>query len=224
MVQSASSLADPARLGGSPDGVAEAGEDVSPWLRVYEAMRRHRRSVRLRAHDYRAGLYFVTVCTHGRQRLFGDVVDGEVVLSVAGRVARDAWLRTAEVRPSVVLDAFLVMPDHVHLLFGVVPDDTPRADDGSSRRGVLQYAPTSGLPRSFESPSRSVGSIVRGYKGAVTNAIKRRWQTPDARVWQRSFHDRVVLTDREAAAIRRYIADNPARWDPDADRTDRHRA
>ncbi|PAP79754.1 hypothetical protein B1759_11840 [Rubrivirga sp. SAORIC476] len=180
-------------------------------------MRRHRRSVRLRAHDYRAGLYFVTVCTHGRQRLFGDVVDGEVVLSVAGRIAR---VRTAEVRPSVVLDAFVVMPDHVHLLFGVVPDDTPRADDGSSRRGVLQYAPTDGAPRSFQSPSGSVGAVVRGYKGAVTNAIKRLWQAPDARVWQRSFHDRVVRTGREADAIRRYIADNPARWDPDAGRAD----
>ena len=43
-------------------------------------------------------------------------------------------------------------------------------------------------------------------------------------VWQRSFHDRIVRTDREANTLRRYIAENPARWDPDADRADGHRA
>ena len=166
----------------------------------------------------------MTICTRGRQRLFGDVMDGEVVLSEAGRIARDEWLRTAEVRPNVVLDAFVVMPDHVHLLFGIVPAaDGPHPADGPPRRGVLQYAPTD-VPRTFASPSGTVGAIVRGYKGAVTRHIWAALGREIGHVWQRGFHDRVVRTDREAAALRRYIHKNPARWDPTADRAGGHRA
>ena len=183
---------------------------------------RRRRSVRLRHHAYRGGLYFVTVCAFGRQPLFGTVVDGEMALSAFGRIARDEWVRTSEVRPSVVLDEFVVMPDHVHLLFGVVPDDggpepvrnTPSV--GATRRVAptdrVRSGPTSG----------SVGAIVGQYKSVVTKRV--RAFDPTVRVWQRGFHDRVVRTDREAAALRRYIEANPARWDPDADRPDGHRA
>ena len=85
------------------------------------------------------------------------------------------------------------------------------------------------LPAEFGSPVRTCGGPLRPvdhaqYKSIVT---KRIWATlgrGTGPVWQGRYHDRVVRTDREAAAIRRYIADNPARWDPDADRADGHRA
>ena len=186
--------------------------------------RRDRRSVRLRAHDYRGGLYVVTVCTHGRQRLFGDVRDGAVALSPFGRIANDEWARTEEVRPTVVLDAFVVMPDHVHLLFGIVPDETTAA----TRRDtppVCPY-PTGGAGpggrRFGTAVAGSVASIMRQYKSLVTKRI--RAIDPTVRVWQARFHDRVVRTDREADALRRYVAENPARWDPRAHRADGHRA
>ena len=182
---------------------------------------RHRRSVRLRAHDYRGGLYFVTACTAGRRPLFGGVVSFEMALSAVGQIAHDEWVRTGEVRPDVVLDAFVVMPDHVHLLFGIA---APRATTvpPTGGRGVLQYAPT-GEARTFGSPSRTVGAVIRGYKGAVTRAVRARGRGTDA-VWQRGSYDRVVRTDREAEAVRRYVRENPARWHLRGDRRDGHRA
>ncbi|MEM1117855.1 MAG: hypothetical protein AAGJ11_15190 [Bacteroidota bacterium] len=87
-----------------------------------------RRSVRLRRHDYAGGLYFITICTRRRQPLFGEVLAGQMVLSALGAIARDEWRRTEAVRPTVRLDAFVVMPDHVHLLFGIAGDD--RLGDG----------------------------------------------------------------------------------------------
>ena len=178
---------------------------------------RRRRSVRLRLHDYRGGLCFVTICTHGRQPLFGHVADGAMCLSSFGRIANDEWARTAEVRPSVVLDAFVVMPDHAHLLFGIVPGGLEALPTtvGATRR----VAPTDGRRPGLA--SGSVGAILGQYKSVVTKRI--RAVDPAVRVWQRGFHDRVVRTDREAAALRRYVADNPARWDPAADRPDGHR-
>ena len=164
----------------------------------------------------------MTVCTCRRQRLFGDVAAGEMRLSIAGRVAREEWLRTPEARETIALDAFVVMPDHVHLLFGIVPEGGAGSAPGYGR-GVLQYAPTN-VARAFRSPSKTVGAAIRAFKGAVTRgvwAIEGREIGP---VWQRGFYDRVVRNDREADAIRRYIDQNPARWTGSEDRPDGHRA
>lgn len=57
----------------------------------------------------------------------------------------------------------------------------------------------------------------------MTSSVNRLRQSPGEKVWQRGFHDRVVRTDREADALRRYAAENPARWEPTADRADGHR-
>ena len=100
---------------------------------VYDPKRHHRRSIRLRGYDYaQAGAYFVTIVTQGRECLFGQVVNGEMRLNDAGRIAQDELLRTAVIRPRVTLDAFVVMPNHIH-------DIIVLSDHG---RGTLQRAPT----------------------------------------------------------------------------------
>ncbi|OZC01701.1 transposase [Rubricoccus marinus] len=170
---------------------------------------RDRRSVRLRTHDYADGLYFITICTHRRQRLFGDVEEGEMLRSPLGDIAHAEWIRTEDVRPTCILDAFVVMPDHVHLLFALLPPEAS-GEQGSERR--------------FRSPSANAASIVRGYKGAVTRAVWDREGREVGPVWQRGFFDRVVRTEREADHVRQYIAENPSRWHGlDATRRDGHR-
>ncbi|MEM7787709.1 MAG: hypothetical protein AAF594_08285, partial [Bacteroidota bacterium] len=68
-------------------------------------------------------------------------------------------------------------------------------------------------------------TVVRSYKSAVTRAVNLTRGTPGVAVWQRGYHDRVVRTAAEAAAVRRYIAENPARWTPrGGNRRDGHRA
>lgn len=92
--------------------------------------RHHRRSIRLRGHDYReAGAYFVTVCTWQRGCLFGEIIDGEMELNGFGECVRDEWHQTAVIRPQVSLNAFVVMPNHVH---GIVCFDAQ--EEGKARR------------------------------------------------------------------------------------------
>src|SRR5512146_2828735 len=75
----------------------------------------HRRSIRLRDFDYsQAGAYFVTICTYERACRFGDVVDGDMRLNEAGRIVEQCWAAIPIHFPDVVLDAFVVMPNHVH--------------------------------------------------------------------------------------------------------------
>lgn len=80
-----------------------------------DSPRRHRRSIRLKGYDYRQpGAYFVTICTHRWQSLFGEVIDGEMVLNSVGGIVEKEWLKAAVVRSNVTLDEFVIMPNHLH--------------------------------------------------------------------------------------------------------------
>ena len=75
----------------------------------------HRHSIRLKDYDYsQAGAYFVTICTWNRECLLGEIIDEVMVLNDVGNIVRDEWLKTAEVGKEIVLDEFVVMPNHIH--------------------------------------------------------------------------------------------------------------
>jgi putative transposase len=96
----------------------------------------HRRSIRFKVHDYtQPAAYFVTLCTHERAHLFGQVVDGAMQLNECGEIVRAEWFQTAVVRPYVVLnpDEFVVMPNHIHGIIWIVGNDN--GDDGVDNGG-----------------------------------------------------------------------------------------
>jgi len=94
-----------------------------------------RKSIRLKGYDYsQKGAYFITICTQSRKCLFGNIVDGKMVLSKIGEIIANEWSNTPELRPNIELDEFVVMPNHIH---GIVVITEP-----ARRRGVLQYAPS----------------------------------------------------------------------------------
>lgn len=77
--------------------------------------RHHRRSIRLPRYDYtRPGAYVITIVAHERECLFGEILNGEMVLKPAGRIVEREWTRLAKRFPDVDLDAMVVMPNHVH--------------------------------------------------------------------------------------------------------------
>ncbi|MGO9119202.1 MAG: transposase, partial [Desulfomonilaceae bacterium] len=74
-----------------------------------------RRSIRLADYDYsQGGAYFVTICTHDRKCLFGNISNGEMRLNEVGEIVQDVWLRTEQIRREISLDTFVLMPNHVH--------------------------------------------------------------------------------------------------------------
>ena len=92
----------------------------------YDAEIHHRRSIRLRGYDYSLpGAYFVTVVVQDRLCLFGDIVDGEMRLNAAGDSMRQAWLRMPDQFPSIDIDAFVVMPNHLHGIIVINDAETP---------------------------------------------------------------------------------------------------
>ncbi len=101
----------------------------------YDPNRHHRRSIRLPGYDYRQpGAYFVTICVYQRQYLFGDIVDGRMVLNQYGMVVADEWQKSAVIRREIKLDASVVMPNHFH---GIVIIDNNHV--GANGRSPLQW-------------------------------------------------------------------------------------
>ena len=99
---------------------------------IYRSDSHRRRSIRLPGYDYaQAGLYFVTVCTQGRQCLFGEVVDGEMRLNEYGEIVAESWSWLSEQYSYVDLDAAVVMPNHFHGIIVFTVSDTL---EGSSSR------------------------------------------------------------------------------------------
>lgn len=98
----------------------------------YNPKRHHRCSHRLKGYDYTAyGFYFVTICTYQRQHLFGEIQKGQMILSTIGTVAQAHWQRLPRHFPELILDAFVMMPDHMH---GILIIGGDRAIHASSLR------------------------------------------------------------------------------------------
>ncbi len=85
----------------------------------------HRRSIRLKGYDdSSADAYFVTICTQNRECLLGQIVDEEIHISEMGVIVQAEWMRTAEIRNNVLIDEFIIMPNHMHgILFLRERDD-----------------------------------------------------------------------------------------------------
>jgi putative transposase len=102
----------------------------------YDPNRHHRRSIRLKGYDYtQPGAYFVTLCHHERMPLFGEIVNGEMRLNDIGRVAERCWLDIPSDFPHVALDAFVIMPNHVHGILWIIesPPNGGNAGNGNGR-------------------------------------------------------------------------------------------
>ena len=183
---------------------------------TYNPQKHHRKSIRIPEYDYSTpGAYFITVCTHNRECLFGDIVDGEMHLNAFGDTVVEQWARTAEMRPRIHLDEFIVMPNHIH---GIL-----MMSDTGARRGTLQRAPTNiqvSVEQFGKPTSDTIPTIVRLFKSTTTKQINELRKTPGVAVWQRNYHENVIRNDASLIRIRAYIANNPAQWTLDQDHKD----
>lgn len=163
-----------------------------------------RKSIRLKEFDYSsAGAYFVTICTHDRECLFGTVADEKIVLNDIGRIVENEWLQTAEIRDNVFTDAYIIMPNHVHGILFI--------EEMANVGATGPVAPT----KSGTLQPNTLGSIIGQFKSVVTKKIRRSGRINFK--WQRGFYDRVIRNDDELNRIREYIVYNPLKWQEDND-------
>ncbi|NJM41641.1 MAG: hypothetical protein HC853_13225 [Anaerolineae bacterium] len=183
----------------------------------------HRRSIRLPDYDYaQSGAYFITICTQSRELLFGDVVNDGMVLSELGQMVEAHWQNISAHFDQLALDAFVVMPNHLHGILVLVDSGTPAMErakhfgDATGQLG-LHSRNASPLRRGDGTQAGSVAAIVQNFKSVTTRKINQMRGLVGRTVWQRNYHERVIRDARELEAKRKYIADNPMQWALDAE-------
>jgi REP element-mobilizing transposase RayT len=152
-----------------------------------------RKTMRYRGHDYRAPCcVHVTICTHHRQPLFGRVTADGMVLNNAGHLVDRALRAIHDDAKGIAIEPYIIMPDHVHAV--ITLGTHPLADPGRSVSDVV----------------RDVKTIVqRSWPGGIKRA---EWPPYEGHLWQLSFYDTIIRSDRQLEATRAYILENPARW------------
>ena len=161
----------------------------------------HRRSIRLPGYNYsQNNAYFITLCTQNRKPIFGEIIDDKMVLNKSGTIAEQYWLEIPDHFPKVILDEFIIMPNHIHGILFI-----------RNRVGVQNLEP---LQNRFQHiiPD-SIGSIIRGFKIGLTKWFRQ--NTRKQKIWQRNFYEHIVRTDDELNEVREYIQNNQIDWEKD---------
>ena len=231
----------------------------------YDPSIHHRRSIRLRGWDYgKPGKYFITICCQDKVCLFGEVVQGKMILNQAGKIAQECWLAIPQHYPNTTLHEFIIMPNHVHGIIEIISKNTDSNQEKNEIKGLdmdihhgldmdnhhgldmdihhgLDMDIHHGLDMAggnvvvgnaggndnsplhspqpfnnynssphFKSPSKTIGSIVRGFKIGVTKWMRQ--NTNVYHVWQRDYYDDIIWDSQKYNRIAKYIIDNPLKW------------
>lgn len=184
--------------------------------------RPQRRSIRLRRFDYAsAGAYFVTLCTKDRACVLTDPV-------ITG-IIQDVWPALPGWFPTIELDEFVIMPNHVHLIAWLLASDTVGAGHASAHAvPASDWARASLAPTEWRIPqpdktnlSPTLGEVIGTFKSLVFTVYLDWLESHDparrAKFWQRNYYEHVIRSDPELNAIRRYIQENPIHWNEDRD-------
>lgn len=168
-----------------------------------------RKTIRFQGYDYsQEGLYFVTLCCWDKVCRFGKVQIGEMVLNEMGEIARTEWLKTEQIRQNVELGEFIIMPNHMHAI--IIINNNIAVGANCIRPDVDVQNGVCNTP--LQSPSHTIGAIIRGYKSAVTRQIKLMYGMQDIRIWQRNYYEHIIRNDHSYQNISDYIKSNPSNW------------
>ena len=190
---------------------------------IYNSNRHDRHSIRLKGYDYsRQGLYYITLCCQDRICLFGEIIDEKMILNDAGKIANECWNQIPEHFPNTILHEYIVMPNHIHGIIEIMEthdkQDLRRGEKFFVWTGEKSFAPTINanaptINAQFNSPSKTIGSIIRGYKIGVTKWFRNNSEIYT--VWQRNYYDIIIRNEQSYDFISDYIIHNPINWHKD---------
>ena len=166
-----------------------------------------RKDIRLKNYDYsRNGRYFITICTADKICYLSDIVPqnvGDAALGIPdnndifvspfiklteyGKIVCSNINKINQIYKFVSVEKYVIMPDHIHLILCVDYDESAGGRSGAT------------------SPTKSVPQIINGLKTISTKQI-------GFTIWQRSYYDRIIRSEKEYTEICRYIDNNPINW------------
>jgi len=180
------------------------------------------KSGRLKNWDYsNSGIYFVTICTLNHNKFFGKIENGKMIYKQSGEIVKDELLKTFEIRKYLKLINWVIMPNHLHLLFCVreFPVQTLRKNVETCRRRVSTYN-KSVSENNIHKPeiaikkwkANSVGSTINQIKSISTKRIRNKNLFF---AWQSRYYDEIIFDQKRLIQVVNYIKNNPKNWEKD---------
>lgn len=170
---------------------------------MYDPLRHHRKSIRLKGYDYRKpGAYFVTIFVRKRLPLFGVVKYGNMILNTAGIMVQKTWDEIPEFYPGVIVDSAIVMPDHFHGI--IILQSSPEMPSGSDKS-----------TSHYNSNNLSLPEVIGRFKSMTTTRYIKcvhqyGWSPFKRKLWHRNYYEHIIRNKRDLNRIQNYIHDNPA--------------
>ena len=186
--------------------------------------------------DYSSnGLYFLTIVTQHRECNLGEIVNGEMILSDFGKIVENEWFKSFEIRSELLLDEFIIMPNHIHAIVEIKTDDSVDSDeksvsiplDTNGRSYLTVESETKKIKLNQDLPIRlpkSISSFIAGFKAAVNskiddyideNQLKIPKYNRNNHFFQPNYHDHIIRNHFAYHRIKKYIINNPIKWDKD---------
>ena len=168
----------------------------------------HRRSSRLKEYDYsQIGAYFITICIYNKRCLLGKVKNGKIELNIAGQIIKKWWLELPHKFPNIKIDEYIVMPNHLHGIISIIKTNV----------GADPCVCPNNKGEHIGSPLQK---IIQWFKTMTTNEYIRRIKRDGLppfhdKFWQRNYYEHIVRNEDELNQIRKYIAENPLKWERD---------
>ncbi len=190
----------------------------------------NRKSSRIQNWNYGwEGLYFVTINTRFGENYFGDITNESMNLNTLGKEVERQWLLSPSLRPdmNLELDEFIVMPNHFHGIIGIGRNEYnafPESCCTDATHGIsdshcctdamhgVRTADNLNAQNSFGPQRKNLGSIMRGFKSSVTTWARKNQVLFD---WHSRYHDVIIRDEVVLNKIRKYIRNNPAKWEND---------
>lgn len=181
-------------------------------------------SARLKNWDYGSNApYFVTICTGNKISYFGNIQEGQMHLSYLGQLANKYWLEIENKFPFVVLDHFVVMPNHVHGIINISRDAIYRVSNGAENTDAIKDAINQDAINRVSTDGRiggitgnnnpmlhqNLSRFIHWHKGRCTFEIRKTYTKFS---WQPRYHEHVIRNEESYLKISEYIQNNPLRW------------
>jgi len=203
-----------------------------------------RQSIRLKNYHYScSGGYFVTIVARNRECNFGIIDTTEMMVNDAGRMVRSIWNELPEHYPGVDIDAFQIMPNHIHGIILLTnnnhaitptksveagpcacPDRIKPPYNEQTQDNVGQPRHPNGQPRGVAptaiSKPLSLPDVVHRFKTLATKLYidgvkKNNWPPFPGKLWQRNYFEHIIRNEYDLNRIREYIINNPSQWEND---------
>ncbi len=177
----------------------------------------------------------MTIVTWQRECLFGEIINGEMILSSFGMVASQQWEKLPKRFKDIELGAYTIMPNHMHGIIMIsegrgTAENSNNIDAESTRRALTMVEATAEnrkdldsestrrapTKEQFQKPVRgSIPTIIRSYKSAVSYRINLMRRSDGVAVWQRNYYEHIIRNEKDLQNKTEYIQGNSLLWEQD---------